>query len=234
MTDAPKSADGRPAAMLDARSCRTVRIAHRAGNDRASLLAALEARVDWIEIDLWYAGGRLIARHERGLWRLPIVYDKWHLRVLRERALDLAEIIRLTDGGPRLFIDLKGVARRLPSAIVQTLRRFGAVDRAAVCGQFWPPLDAIKQAEPRIQVFHSLGRPEHVGSYALRLEAEHGLSGVSVAHWLLTPQLVRAYRERDVQVFAWTVNDPATALRLIDWGVDGIVSDDLALLNALA
>jgi glycerophosphoryl diester phosphodiesterase len=211
----------------------TTRIAHRAGNDRTALRLAVEAQVDWIEIDLWYAGGRLIARHERGLWRLPIVYDKWHMRVVRERPLDLAEIVRLSDGGPRLFIDLKGTARRLPQAIVETLRRLGAVERAAVCGQFWPPLDAIKQSEPRIQVFHSLGRPEHVNNYALRLEAEHGLSGISIGHWLLTPELVAGYHARAVQVFAWTVNDPAIALRLVGWGVDGIISDNLGLLNAL-
>lgn len=194
---------------------------------------ALAADVDWIEVDVWYAHGRLVARHERGVWRLPLVYDAWRVRLLRERSLDLAEILKLTDGGPKLFIDLKGTHRRLPNAIVETIHRCDAVGRVAVCGQFWPPLDAIKREEPGVQVFHSLGRPEHVSSYAVRLEAEHGLSGISIGHWLLTPALVRDYHARGVQVFAWTINDPAVALRLVGWGVDGIISDRLELLGAL-
>src|SRR5437016_5858948 len=62
---------------------RISRIAHRAGNDREALRLATEAGVDWIEIDLWSSFGRLVARHERGVWRLPFVYEGWHVRPLR-------------------------------------------------------------------------------------------------------------------------------------------------------
>src|SRR5579885_1519857 len=158
-----------PPPTLD-RAPRIMRIAHRAGNDRTALQRAIEAGVDWIEIDLWYAWGRLVARHERGVWRLPVVYDKWHVRLLRERLLGLDDLIEITAGGPRLFIDLKGTSPRLPEAVVRTLRRQGACDRAAVCGQYWPPLDAVGAAEPRIRVFHSLGRPEHVRLHLARME----------------------------------------------------------------
>ena len=211
----------------------TARIAHCAGNDRATLQAAIAARVDWIEIDLWYACGRLVARHERGLGRLPLLYDKWHLRLVREPLLDLDELIDRTVGGPQLFIDLKGTNRRLPEAIVKTLRAHDALDRAAVCGQYWPPLDAIAQEEPRIRVFHSLGRPEHVPAHLARLARDTVSAGVSAGHWLLTPALVRELRAAGRQVFAWTVNDPAQAARLVAWGVDGVISDRLDLLNAL-
>src|SRR5713226_9441595 len=122
---------------------RVNRVAHRAGNNRRSIRAALDAGADWIEVDLWYSWGRLVARHERGIGRLPIVYDSWRIRVLRETMVELDELLRLTADGPRLFIDVKGTDSRLPSAIVDALRRHDAVERAAVCGQFWPPLDAI-------------------------------------------------------------------------------------------
>jgi hypothetical protein len=172
------------------RAPRITRIAHRAGNDRAALRQAIDARVDWIEVDLWYAWGRLVARHERGVWRLPVVYDKWHVRLLRERLLSLDDLIEMTAGGPQLFIDLKGTSPRLPAAIVRTLQRHRACDRAAVCGQYWPPLDAIGSAEPRIRVFHSLGRPEHVRLHLARMSGQTRSHGVSVAHWLLTPEVV--------------------------------------------
>jgi len=42
---------------------------------------------------------------------------------------------------------------------------------------------------------------------------------------LLTPRLVRDLHRRQVDVHVWTVNDEADMHRLLDWGVDGIMSD---------
>lgn len=42
---------------------------------------------------------------------------------------------------------------------------------------------------------------------------------------VLTPALLRAAHRHDVEVHVWTVNDPAAMRRLIDLGVDGIVTD---------
>jgi glycerophosphoryl diester phosphodiesterase len=36
-----------------------------------------------------------------------------------------------------------------------------------------------------------------------------------------------------MQIIPWTVNDTSTMKRLIDWGVDGIISDYPNLLVAL-
>ncbi|HEY7295864.1 MAG TPA: glycerophosphodiester phosphodiesterase [Dehalococcoidia bacterium] len=209
------------------------RIAHRAGNDRDALQAAISAGVDWIEVDLWHAWGRLVARHERSVWRLPLVFDRWRVRRLREQLLDLNELIELTAGGPQLLIDLKGTTPRLPGAIMRTLQRHGACERAAVCGQYWPPLDAIAASERRIRVFHSLGRPEHVRSHLRRVGRHTASHGVSVAHWLLSPEIICELRRDGREVFTWTVNEPARALTLVEWGAHGVISDRLDLLSAL-
>lgn len=48
-------------------------------------------------------------------------------------------------------------------------------------------------------------------------------------HWqgrqLLTPRLVRELRRRGIPVHVWTVNEIADMHRLLDWGVDGLLSD---------
>jgi glycerophosphoryl diester phosphodiesterase len=48
---------------------------------------------------------------------------------------------------------------------------------------------------------------------------------------ILTPRLIAAAHRHGVEVHVWTVNDPAEMRRLIEMGVDGIVTDraDLAL-----
>jgi glycerophosphoryl diester phosphodiesterase len=208
------------------------RIAHRAGNGSVPLQAAVRAGVDWIETDLWYQYGRLVARHERAVWRLPFVYDSWRLRP-HFRPLYLPEIIDATTPGPGLFLDFKGRQRPLAGAVVDVLRAHDVVGRAAVCGQFWPPLDEIGRLEPRIRLYYSLGRPEHVVLFQARLEQGLKPAGVSIARWLLTNELGEKFAARGLEVYAWTVNEPALALELVARGATGIISDNLDLLAAL-
>src|SRR5690242_20646233 len=111
----------RNAASTAATGRRVQRIAHRAGNGRAILKAAVEAQADWVEVDVWYQYGRIVARHERGLWRLPIVYDSWRIRT-HFKPLYLKEILDLTAGGPRVLLDFKGTHPPLASTVVDLLR----------------------------------------------------------------------------------------------------------------
>ncbi|MCF2706640.1 glycerophosphodiester phosphodiesterase [Arcanobacterium haemolyticum] len=43
---------------------------------------------------------------------------------------------------------------------------------------------------------------------------------------VLTPALVAAAHDRGLAVHAWTVNDVDTARELVEWGVDGIITDE--------
>jgi glycerophosphoryl diester phosphodiesterase len=63
------------------------------------------------------------------------------------------------------------------------------------------------------------GTPPPAGPMALQIPAEFA------GRPLVTPELVRAAHERDVQVHVWTVNEPAEMQRLLDLGVDGLVTD---------
>lgn len=49
-------------------------------------------------------------------------------------------------------------------------------------------------------------------------------------HSLITQELVRDAHACGKTLIAWTVNDRSTMLRLADWGVDGIISDETELL----
>jgi glycerophosphoryl diester phosphodiesterase len=48
----------------------------------------------------------------------------------------------------------------------------------------------------------------------------------------ITPRTIRAYRHAGVFIHVWTVNDPREMRRLVDLGVDGIVTDRTDLAHA--
>jgi glycerophosphoryl diester phosphodiesterase len=211
-----------------------IRCAHGAGNSRRTLQLALDAGVDWIEVDVWYADGRLHARHERAVWRLPLLYDKWHVQ-LRPTLISLPDLLDAVGDRAQVFVDVKGAHPRLPRAIVSAVRDCGVPERVAVCGQNWQMLDAIGREEPRIAVYHSLGSTAHFAAYRQATPQPSGVRVAGVSAWrqLLTEADVRLFQARGLRVIAWTVNKAAEAGKLADWGVDGITSDRLDLLAQL-
>jgi glycerophosphoryl diester phosphodiesterase len=54
---------------------------------------------------------------------------------------------------------------------------------------------------------------------------------IVIPHYsLITPNLVEQLHGAERSIVAWTVNDSSTMLKLRDWRVDGIISDDTELL----
>ena len=51
---------------------------------------------------------------------------------------------------------------------------------------------------------------------------------------LVTPASIRAAHALGLELYAWTINDPAEIKRLLDLGVDGVISDYPARVAALA
>lgn len=211
-----------------------MRIAHRGGNSRASLHQAISAGVDWLEVDVWWHYGKLVARHDPTIWRLPITVGNrsFGLAPLRPITMErLVDAIRGTD--THLLLDIKGRARELPHALVHALHRHHVLDRSAVCTQEWGPIDEALRLEPSLTAFYSLGKPEHFPAYFKRLHEGSASPLISVNHRLLTAARVAALKTGGVTMIAWTVNDLQRAKELVQWGVDGITSDSLPLLGTL-
>jgi glycerophosphoryl diester phosphodiesterase len=72
-------------------------------------------------------------------------------------------------------------------------------------------------------------------SYSPRLLAEWvdrtGVVCLQVPHLVVTPSLISRAHTLGLQLHAWTVNDRATMERLLDLGVDGIMTDETAALK---
>jgi glycerophosphoryl diester phosphodiesterase len=60
---------------------------------------------------------------------------------------------------------------------------------------------------------------------------QHDCIGLNVNQKDVTPQLVKTVHGAGYRLSAWTVNDPLRARELLDWGVDAIFTDELAVIR---
>lgn len=90
---------------------------------------------------------------------------------------------------------------------------WAALDRAAAVA---PDLELVALAEAENPVGAGL-TPQEV--------ADRGYQVWSPQHVLLTPDNIAQAHELGLKVVPWTVNDPADMARLMDWGVDGLITD---------
>ena len=138
----------------------------------------------------------------------------------------------------RFIIELKVNQPELARRVIADVRSAHAVDRV-VFGSFgWRVLHAARGLEPRIPTGASqeevrwalyrswirwpLGTPKY---RELQVPEEAGFTRI------ITPRFVRHAHRAGVAVKVWTVDDPADMRRLLDWGVDALISDrpDLAV-----
>ncbi|MGE5171991.1 MAG: glycerophosphodiester phosphodiesterase [Rudaea sp.] len=62
--------------------------------------------------------------------------------------------------------------------------------------------------------------------------ARVGCIAVDVKHTLLTQAQCDVFRTAGLRVAAWTVNDPARAAELLEWGVDTVITDAVDVISA--
>jgi glycerophosphoryl diester phosphodiesterase len=108
-------------------------------------------------------------------------------------------------------------AKIVPGAGEESRRRFRALD-------------------PDLPLSLSLGsdaRPRLDGAGFERLLATLDTEAVTWEHPLLSAERIRALHARGVRVYAWTVDDLAAMRRLLEDGVDGIISNRADLLQTV-
>lgn len=231
-----------------------IRIAHAYGNRRDRIEAAATADIDFLEADLWYRAGEVWVRHERRLGFLPLLCDRrpqgvdsvgpWALTVLPRHyvrldvnPLRLTELLERTQGRCGLLLDLKGSyggdgARAYAQTLARILVQPQGQKEVIVCGQI-EVLDQVREAAPHLDVRYSIEKHRHWQALLRRLEAGGHLRGVCMAREFLTDEIVAFLEEKRLQVFCWTVDEPAEARRLLALGIDGIISNNIPLLEQL-
>lgn len=134
-------------------------------------------------------------------------------------------------------------------AVLEVVRAHGMERRVSLQSFDWRTLKACQQLAPEVPVVHLtavLPRMDNLSSgewtHGLRLDGHRDVPGLVAAaggktwspHFSnLSQQALRRARSLGLRVLPWTVNETADMERLLDWGVDGLVTDHPERLRAL-
>ena len=137
-----------------------------------------------------------------------------------------------------LIIEIKSGTVATARAVVDAVRRADAIARVCVGSFSLEALQVVRTIEPAIAT--SAARVEaQLALYRSRVGL--GLGRVPYRAFqvperagrlkVVSPRLIRAAHARNIAFHVWTVNERADMWRLLDWGVDGLISDrpDLAV-----
>lgn len=128
--------------------------------------------------------------------------------------------------------------------VVAEIRKHGMAERTMVQSFDWSTLQVIQKEAPEIRTMYlssprtlkpeADGRPSpwlagfapeaHGGTVPKAVKAAGGRIWAPNQTYL-TPELLAEARSLGITVIPWTVNDPAMMAKLLDMGVDGIISD---------
>jgi glycerophosphoryl diester phosphodiesterase len=144
-----------------------------------------------------------------------------------------------------LHVDVK--ARSREEAIVDALSRHGVVDRAVVATSDLGSLRAFGRLEPGLARGLTyprarLGWGEHLpapfprlGAALLRVGLQRRLrtllprveaGAAMLQHGVVSNAVVESVHSLECSVFAWTVDDSALLERMVEAGVDGVITND--------
>jgi len=227
---------------------RAVIVAHRGGAAAApeNTLAAFERGIsdgaDWLELDVQEnADGVVVVAHDRDFMRVAATdLQVWKAtsaeledldvgsffapRYSDQRAPTLGEVLELAKGKAGLFIELKyyGHDRNLEAKVVDLVEaaemesdivvmslKYDGVRKAAALRPAWTYglLNAVAIGDPTRLDVDFLALTAKAASYAT---------------------IRRAHRS-GMKVYVWTVNDPIQMSVMMSRGVDGIITDKVAL-----
>jgi glycerophosphoryl diester phosphodiesterase len=190
-------------------------------NTPACFDLALEHGCDGFEFDLRLTGsGYPVVCHD------PKVDG---IAVSQAAADQLLHLPRLEDVlqrySQRAFLDIELKVPGLESKVLNSLREY-RLEEDYVVSSFLPEVVMeLKTRSAKVQAGIICDKPKQLAGWR-ELTVEYVIPHSS----LITRKLVQEVHSAGRKLLSWTVNDPRAMLRLADWGVDGIISDETELL----
>jgi glycerophosphoryl diester phosphodiesterase len=139
----------------------------------------------------------------------------------------------LLDAFPAAMIDIDCKSDPAVQPLIDTLRRTAAVDRVCIGGFSHRRLTRVRRAFSG-GICTSMSPVEVAAWLAGRIMRTAACAQVPVRHGrvpIITARNLATAHRKDVPVHVWTIDDPLEMDRLLDLGVDGIMTDRCAVLK---
>jgi glycerophosphoryl diester phosphodiesterase len=157
----------------------------------------------------------------------------------RGRGVRVPTLDEVLEAFPGVWINLECKTAEVAAPMVEAVRRHGAESRVLIAAEYerWRrgargyrgPWGASRHHVLIFRVLSGLPRAAGYTPGADVMQVPETWKGWQI----VTPRFVEQAHRKNIPVQVWTVDDPASMLRLLEWGVDGVQTDRPDLLAAV-
>lgn len=215
-------------------------------NTLAAVNQAIEDGADWIEIDVQEtADGQVVVIHDSDFMKLAgiglkvwdgtfeeirnIDVGSWFdPRFSDQRVPTLAEVLEASTGKARVLIELKyyGHAQQLEQRVIDIVDAMEMTPNVAIMSLEYSGISKIRALRPTWTV--GLLSATAIGDLT-RFDTDF----LAASKGMVTPRFVRGAHGAGKKVFVWTINDPVSLLRMLIYGVDGVITDEPKMIRRI-
>jgi glycerophosphoryl diester phosphodiesterase len=146
-----------------------------------------------------------------------------------ERIPFLEEIIQTVPAGKELVVEIKCGSEVLPF-LKDVISKYGKNKKFVFISFDFQTISDAKKVFPDNSCYWLCSDPELLKKN-INLVAGAGLDGISLSYTIINEKVAGQAKKLNLELFCWTVDDPAEAKRLISLGVKGITSNRPGWLN---
>jgi glycerophosphoryl diester phosphodiesterase len=199
-------------------------VGHNSGGTLAATRQALKNGADVIEIDVASLDGQLVSAH---FPPLPIVGR----RVFRGPTLE--EVWRASTAADVIKLDLKESSPQFRALLFAFLNSRQDERQIIVSSRDPVTLSLLMHQAPSAFRFLSVPDQATLDRVYRDYDLNATIEGVSIRQSLLEAESATQLRALGLIIVAWTVNDLTRVNELVRLGVDGITTDNLAIMKLL-
>ena len=196
----------------------------------------LDCGADGLEFDVHLSRDEVVVVHhdptlDRTTSGSGRIVDHTAAELADLRVPTLSEVLTRYPGIP-IIVEIKVDGGALVQRVIDELRRHQAVERAAVGSFYSHPLEQVRKQEPRLRTGASKEETRwalyrswvrwpmgHVPYQEFQVPERSGLTKI------ISPAFVEYAHRAKLPVKVWTVNEADDMHRLLDWGVDALITD---------
>ena len=210
---------------------------HEVENTIPSINKAISLGVDAVEVDVFLCkSGELVVFHDENLSRLTnsnafiesLTIDSIKkIDVINNHKIPtLEEVIKFINKRVHLNIELKGLNTAKPTyKLLESffLNKQELIDKISISSFNWEELDIIYNLDRDIPIaVLTESKPiDRAINQAKKINAK----AINIDYKLLNKRVVKKIKSENLIINAWTVNEINQIKRIINMGVDGIITD---------